>query len=117
METPRNGQDAIADSQAASANARDTLMDNLAHTIGAAEKWLSDTAEQAAGGVSADTRARFDDALSTARNDLRKLEDSFLAHSRDAANGVNAYVRENPWKAVGLGATLGLLVGVLIARK
>jgi ElaB/YqjD/DUF883 family membrane-anchored ribosome-binding protein len=117
METPRNGQEAIADNQAAGANARDTLMDNLTHTISEAEKWLSDAAEQATGGVSAETRARFDDALSTARNDLRKLEDSLLAHSRDAADGVNAFVRENPWKAVGIGATLGLLVGVLIARK
>jgi ElaB/YqjD/DUF883 family membrane-anchored ribosome-binding protein len=63
------------------------------------------------------TRARFDDTLRTAHSDLRKLEDSLLSHSRNAADSIDVYVRDNPWKAVGIGAALGVLAGVLISRK
>ncbi len=115
--TATNSQASIADSQAASATSRDKLMDELTNTINEAEKWLSEGVEQLSGGISDETRARFNDALSTAKNDLRKLEDSFLAHSRNAAQNVNLYVRDNPWKAASIGAAIGVLVGVLIARK
>lgn len=103
-------KDTINDIQDSAANARDKLMDELTHTISEAEKWL-------ASGVSAETRARFDDALTTAKTDLRKLEDSLIAHSRDAAASVDTYVQDNPWRAVGVGAAIGVIVGLLIARK
>ncbi|NVM76132.1 ElaB/YqjD/DUF883 family membrane-anchored ribosome-binding protein [Duganella sp. SG902] len=106
----------VAEAQAASGTVRDRLMDDLQHTIGEAEKWLQDSAGEEAG-VRSDTRARFDDTLRTARSDLRKLEDSFLAHSRDAADSVNTFVRENPWQAAGIGVALGVVVGMLLSRK
>ncbi len=111
----QNGK-AISDSQAASNAARDKLMDELKNTIGEAEKWLQDSAGQV-GAVASDARARFDDSLRTAKTDLRKLEDSVIARSRGAAESTNVYVHDNPWKAVTLGATVGVIVGLLIARK
>jgi ElaB/YqjD/DUF883 family membrane-anchored ribosome-binding protein len=104
----------IADSQAANAAVRDRLLDDLQHTISEAEKWLEEATAPEAG---SEARARFDNTLNTARNDLRKLEDSLLAHSRNAADTVNIYVHDNPWKAVTIGAALGLLAGVLLSRK
>jgi ElaB/YqjD/DUF883 family membrane-anchored ribosome-binding protein len=104
----------IADAQAATTAVRERLMDDLQHTISEAKQWLDDTTAPAAG---SEARARFDETLRTALSDLRKLEDSLLAHSRDAADTVNVYVRDNPWKAVGIGAALGLLAGVLLSRK
>jgi ElaB/YqjD/DUF883 family membrane-anchored ribosome-binding protein len=109
-------QNDIADSQSASATARDQLIDGLKSSINEAEKWLEDSADDVSEAASA-ARIRFDDTLRTAISDLRKLEDSILAHSREAADSVNGYVRENPWKAVTVGATIGLLLGVLISRK
>ena len=113
-QTQQNGK-GIADGQAASATAREKLMDELKHAIGEAEDWLKDSAKEPA--PNTETRARFDDTLRTAKSDLRKLEDSFIARSRDAAESANVYVRDNPWKSVGLGAALGVVVGLLIARK
>ena len=113
--TQQNGK-AISDSQAASNTARDKLMGELKNTIGEAEKWLRDSAGQVDAAAS-DARARFDDSLRTARTDLRKLEDSVIARSRGAAESTNVYVHDNPWKAVTLGATVGVIVGLLIARK
>ncbi|MYN29672.1 DUF883 family protein [Duganella levis] len=109
-------QNDIADSQSASTTARDQLIDGLKSSINEAEKWLEDSADDVSEAASA-ARIRFDDTLRTAISDLRKLEDSILAHSRDAADSVNVYVRDNPWKAVTVGATIGLLVGVLLSRK
>jgi ElaB/YqjD/DUF883 family membrane-anchored ribosome-binding protein len=115
-QTQQNGNTDISDSQAASGNARDKLVDGLKNAIGEAETWLSDAAERGEEAVS-ETRARFNETLRTAKNDLRKLEDSVLAHGRSAAECTDAYVQDNPWKAVGLGAAVGVLVGLLIARQ
>lgn len=114
--TSANGKDAIAETQASSSAARDKLLGDLNSTINEAEKWLSDSAETVSD-VASEARVRFNDALSTAKSDLRKLEDSLLAHSRNAADSVDGYVRSNPWQAVGVGAGLGVLIGLLIARK
>lgn len=114
--TEQNGKDAVADSQAASGVARDKLMDGLKNAIGEAESWLQDSVEHE-GKPASEARARFDDTLRTARTDLRKLEDSVVGYSRDAAKSADAYVHDNPWQAVTLSATLGVLVGLLIARR
>ena len=114
--TLQNGKADIAGSQAASGAARDKLMDELKNAIGEAETWLMDAASQESI-VPSETRARFDDTLRTAKSDLRKLEDSVIARSCDAARSVDAYVHDNPWKAASLGAALGVIVGLLIARK
>ena len=106
----------IPEAQAAGATMRERLMDDLQHTIDEAEKWLEDSAGEHIG-VSSETRARFDDTLRTAKSDLRKLEDSFLAYSRDAAETVDVFVRDKPWQAVGIGAAVGLVIGMLLSRK
>ena len=35
---------------------------------------------------------------------------------RGAARATDGYVRDNPWTAIGIGAGLGLLAGLLISR-
>lgn len=110
-QTPPNDK---AEAQAAASNVRDRLMDDLQHIISETEKWLEESADAA---DASETKTRFDDALRTAKNDLHKLEDSFLAHTRDVAEGVNIYVQDNPWKAVGIGAAVGVVIGMLLSRK
>jgi ElaB/YqjD/DUF883 family membrane-anchored ribosome-binding protein len=115
-QTQQNGKADIAGSQAASSAARDKLMDELKNAIGEAETWLKDAASQESI-VPSETRARFDDTLRTAKSDLRKLEDSAIARGRSAAKSADAYVHDNPWKSVSLGAALGVILGMLITRK
>lgn len=110
------GSDGVSASQAASGAARERLMSELKTAIGGAESWLQDSAGQVEDAAS-DVRERFDDTLRTARSDLRKLEDSLLARSREAADAANIYVHDNPWKSVCLGAAAGLLIGTLLTRK
>lgn len=114
-QTHQNGN-GVSNGQAASGAAREKLMDGLKTAIGEAEHYLSDAAEQV-GGATSEVRARFEDTLRTARSDLRKLEDSVIARSHEIAQSADVYVRDNPWKAVGLGAAAGVLLGVLITRR
>jgi ElaB/YqjD/DUF883 family membrane-anchored ribosome-binding protein len=109
-------QNEIADSQAAIANTRDKLVDGLKSSINDAEKWLEESADDVSEATS-EARAKFTDTLRTAIGDLRKLEETVLERSRVAAEQADAYVHDNPWKAITVGATLGLLLGVLISRK
>ncbi|MBJ7314114.1 YqjD family protein [Rugamonas sp. CCM 8940] len=110
------GDDELARSQAANATARDKLMSDLQNVIHEAESWLDDSTDQL-GAEAGKARRHFEDALLTAKSDLRRLEEGVLARGRQAARSTQVYVRDNPWKAVGLGAAVGVIAGMLIGRK
>ena len=115
----QNGKD-IAQSKAASSDARERLMSELKTAIDAAEGWLQqDDSEHDSKQSSNPTaaQAQFQETLSTARKDLQQLQQSLQAQGRSAAQSASHYVQENPWKSVALGATLGIITGLLIARK
>jgi ElaB/YqjD/DUF883 family membrane-anchored ribosome-binding protein len=40
-----------------------------------------------------------------------------LARARQAADFTDGYVHENPWRAIGVGAAIGLLIGYLVSRR
>ena len=117
-QTQQNGKTSgiNADSHAAGADASERLMNDLKSVIGDVENWLHDAQEHGADGM-AEARSQFEESLRTAKTDLLKLEDSMVARTRLAAQQANVYVKDNPWKAVGLGAALGVIAGMLIARK
>lgn len=112
-----DGNGAMSDSQAANMAARDKLLNELKHAIDEAETWLKDAKTQKGAEYRTEIRDRFADTLRTAKTDLLKLEDSMLARTRIAAQTADVYVHDNPWKAVGLGAALGVIAGMLIGRK
>ena len=37
--------------------------------------------------------------------------------SKAAAKATDTYVKDNPWKAVGIGAVAGVILGLLINRR
>jgi len=121
-QTQQNGKtggidsDGAARGQAAGADARERLMNDLKSVIGDVENWLRDEREHGADGVG-DATSQFEETLRTAKTDLLKLQDSMLARTKIVAQQAHVYVKDNPWKAVGLGAALGVIAGMLIARK
>ncbi len=40
-----------------------------------------------------------------------------VTQAKAQAEGVNTYVHDEPWKAVGVGFAIGLLLGVVISRR
>jgi ElaB/YqjD/DUF883 family membrane-anchored ribosome-binding protein len=62
-------------------------------------------------------RSRAEESLHAVRSRLQALEGNVAARAREATREAEGYVRDNPWTAVGVAAGIGLLLGVLIARR
>lgn len=94
--------------------ARDQLLADLKTVIQDAEAWLrhgsSLTGEQFEA-----AKAKFETAIATAKEGLVNLE--VIEKSKAAAKATDVYVKENPWKAVGIGAAVGVVLGMLINRR
>jgi ElaB/YqjD/DUF883 family membrane-anchored ribosome-binding protein len=95
--------------------ARDRLMGDLKTAIGDAEQWLRGAASTGADTVD-EAKTQFKDTLRNAKTNLLTLEDSVLAKSKLAAQCADTYVQDNPWRAVVIGAVVGVLAGVIISR-
>jgi ElaB/YqjD/DUF883 family membrane-anchored ribosome-binding protein len=98
------------------ASPTDKLMADLKLVIADAEELLKLTAGQA-GDKAADLRARIADRLAASRADLTRLQAQAATQAREAGRAADQYVRENPWSAIGAAAGVGLLLGLLIARR
>jgi ElaB/YqjD/DUF883 family membrane-anchored ribosome-binding protein len=81
-----------------------------------AQELMRLAADQAGQGVK-EARERLERSTQAARQQLTAMQSSALDSARDAGRNAEGYVREHPWEAVGIGATVGLLAGILIARR
>jgi ElaB/YqjD/DUF883 family membrane-anchored ribosome-binding protein len=62
-------------------------------------------------------KARLSERVSTAKQSIAEVSEEVAHRARKTARDTNHYVHEHPWQAVGIGAALGLLIGVLVARR
>ena len=95
---------------------KDKLVADLKMVISDAEELLLATAAQAGEKASA-ARARITESLKVAKGKLAIAEDIALDKAKAAARATDDYVHENPWAAVGVGAAVGLVIGMLISRR
>lgn len=94
---------------------KEKLMQDLRIVVADAEDLLRATAGQAGEKVSA-ARERIQENLTAAKQRLAAAQDAVVASTREAAKVTDEYVHENPWKAVGIAAGVGLAIGMLISR-
>ncbi len=52
-----------------------------------------------------------------AKERLSGIEEETLKHARVLAGEADEYVRGNPWRAVGIAAGVGLVLGLLMGRR
>jgi ElaB/YqjD/DUF883 family membrane-anchored ribosome-binding protein len=64
-----------------------------------------------------EVRAKVQSQLDAARQTLAELQSTVQAGAKQAMDNTDAYVRTNPWRAVGISAGIGALIGFLIARR
>jgi len=95
---------------------KEKLMQDLQLVVSDAEELLRMTASQAGEKVSA-ARERIQDRVMAAKEHLAIAEEAMLEKTRQAARATDEYVHENPWKAIGISACVGAIVGMLIARR
>ncbi len=97
-------------------SARDKLIDDFRIVVADAEELLKLTAGQAEDKLNV-VRGRVEEHLQTAKAQLGEVEDMMLARGREAVEATEDYVKSNPWKAVGVAAGVGMIFGMLIARR
>jgi ElaB/YqjD/DUF883 family membrane-anchored ribosome-binding protein len=95
---------------------QEKLVTDIKAVITDAEEILHATADQT-GEKIAGLRARVQERLHAARVRLADAEAVLVAKTRAAAQATDAYVHENPWKAVGVAAGVGFLVGFILGRR
>lgn len=64
-----------------------------------------------------EVRARAEESLRQAKVRLTEVEEEAMRRAREIADAADEYVRENPWQSVGIAAGIGLVVGLLLARR
>ncbi len=88
------------------------LASHLKALVEDAEELMNRTAGQGGENVTA-VRGRLAAALESAKAACQRLEEKTVA----AAKATDRTIREHPYESIGLAFGLGLLVGVLVARK
>ena len=95
---------------------KDKLVADLKVVIADTEELLRATAG-AAGDKVGEVRERLGVRLRDAKERLQDLEAAVIDKTKAAARATDDFVHEQPWKAVGVAAALGLALGVLIGRR
>jgi ElaB/YqjD/DUF883 family membrane-anchored ribosome-binding protein len=92
------------------------LMDDLSAVVNDAEELLKASASQTGERI-ASARARAEASLKAAKVRLDDAQAAVLEHAKVAAKQADTYVHENPWKAAGIAAVVGVLLGAIISRR
>ena len=94
----------------------DKLMQDLRVVVADAEELLKATAGQTGEKVEK-IRAKAEESLRIARVRLQSAGKAVQQGAVDVAESVDDQVHKNPWAAVGIAAGVGLVIGILLARR
>jgi ElaB/YqjD/DUF883 family membrane-anchored ribosome-binding protein len=61
-------------------------------------------------------RQRVERSLDESKRTLNDAEEYLLNRGKDAVKSADAYVKENPWTALGFAVGAGLVLGLLVRR-
>lgn len=95
---------------------KETLAAELHAVVNDAEELLEATASQSGEEASA-ARTKIMESLSAAKMRLSMMQASLVDKTKEAVRATDQIVRENPWKAVGIAAASGLLLGIVVRRR
>lgn len=62
-------------------------------------------------------KAKAREALSSSRAKLGQASEKITAQTKEIAGQADNYVHENPWKSVGIGAAVGVVLGMLLSKR
>lgn len=95
---------------------KDKFVSDLKAVVADTEEILKSTAD-IAGEKVAVLRTRIEARLKDAKARLEDAEAILLDKTKAAARATDDFVHEEPWKAVGVAAIVGVALGVLIGRR
>lgn len=94
----------------------DTAQSEVDKAISGAEDMLSQAAS-ATGDKAAELRDRALQQLKALRERLNDAQDVALKKGKAAAIATDDYVHDNPWRSILAAASVGVVIGLLIARR
>ncbi len=92
------------------------LLHDIKRVLDAAQDFV-DASVRESGDKLTDARKQFESTLKDARRKLDDTESMVMAKAKLAAASTDEFVHSHPWKSIGLGAAVGLVVGMLIGRR
>ncbi len=95
---------------------KEKLVSDMKVVVSDAEEILRATAG-VAGEKVGELRERIIDRLRDAKMRIADAEEMLLDRTKAAARATDDYVNDNPWRAVGIAAGIGLLLGIIIGRR
>jgi ElaB/YqjD/DUF883 family membrane-anchored ribosome-binding protein len=95
---------------------KDKLISDMKVVLADVEDLLK-AATAATGETAAALREKAADKLRLATEKIGGLQEAALVKGKQAARVTDEYVHEHPWKAVGIAAAAGFLIGLLVNRK
>lgn len=95
---------------------KEKLIADFKVVVADAEEILRVTAGQA-GEKMADLREKAQARLADAKFKLAEAEALVVDKAKAAGRAADDYVHDNPWRAVGIAAGVGLVIGLLIGRR
>ena len=99
-----------------SSASKQKLVSDMKVVVADAEEILRATAG-VAGDKMGDLRERIGERLRDAKLRLADAEAALVDRTKAAARATDDFVHENPWRAVGVAAAVGLLLGGIIGRR
>jgi ElaB/YqjD/DUF883 family membrane-anchored ribosome-binding protein len=98
------------------ANVTEHLLDETQRLVENAEDLLHATAGQVGEKAEA-ARAKIEPKIRRIKGQLLDLQYDLDRKARHAVRDVDAYAHDNPWAVAGAGILVGLLIGLLAARR
>jgi ElaB/YqjD/DUF883 family membrane-anchored ribosome-binding protein len=97
-------------------NSKEQLVHDFKVMMADTEALIRATANQGSEKVD-ELRAKTEESLKVVRLGILETQSNVIAKTKVAAKITDEYVHENPWKSIGVVASVSLLVGLLIGRR
>jgi ElaB/YqjD/DUF883 family membrane-anchored ribosome-binding protein len=92
------------------------LLADFRAVVNEAEELLKASAGESGEKLSV-VRARISEKLADLKGKLEEAQGALVDRSKQAARAADDYVHDNPWQAMAVAGGVGLLIGLLIARR
>lgn len=89
---------------------------DIQNVVSDAQELLKTVQTEGQGKLS-DVKIKLGEQLDSAKQMLTQLQSTVQDGAKAAVDSTDTYVRANPWRAVGISAGLGALIGFLAARR
>jgi ElaB/YqjD/DUF883 family membrane-anchored ribosome-binding protein len=96
--------------------AQQRMSEELRNVVHDTEEMLKHKVQDAGEGYKT-AREKLERTVKQARRELEGVEQAVIDRTKKAAKATDHYVHDHPWQSIGVGAGIGLLIGMLIGRK